>query len=215
MGRVRSSAPRPLARSRLPLRRRVLADPAVARRWAVVVALAALTAATTAHLVTGAESARRAWGRTRPVLVVDRPVGAGDPLADAVRTVRWPTALAPADTVDHLPSGAEAAADVDRGLPLTTALVTAPGASRADGRLRVALRRGDASLPVAAGDRVDVWATVDPSLSGGRPGTRAVAREALVTEASDDTVVVAVTPAEVGEVAEAAALATITLVGQN
>lgn len=212
MGRVRpSTVRRRVPRSRLPLHRRVLADPAVARRWLVVAVLATLTAGLTARVVGGAEAERRAWGHTRAVLVLDRSVEPGDPLGGAVRTARWPAALVPPGAVAALPPGAEAGAAAGPGVPVTPALVA--DAADPDPRRHLALPLGDASLPVEPGDRVEVWATVDPALAGGRPATRRVADDAEVRSTRGTTVVVAVDPADVAEVAGAAALATVSLVG--
>jgi len=212
VGRVRSSVPR----SRLPLHRRPFADPASLRRWLLVAALAVTTAAITGHVLSSAEAARRRWGDTRPVLVVGRALQAGDPLAEAVTEARWPTALVAAGTLvraDDLPEGAVASGSATAGSPVTDALVARRGDDSGDGRRRVALPPGTAPLPLERGDRVDVWATVDPSLAGGELATRRVASAAVVTSARPDSVVVAIEPDEVAEVAEAAALATVTLVG--
>ncbi|HEX2578079.1 MAG TPA: hypothetical protein VHK88_17150, partial [Aquihabitans sp.] len=135
MGRVRSAVPR----SRLPLHRRPFADPAALRRWALVAALAIVTTALVSHALSGAEDARRRWGETRTVLVVDRAVAAGDPLAGAVARRVWPVGLVPAGAVVVLPDGAEAAGAAGAGTPLTDALVARPGAGRADGRRRIAI----------------------------------------------------------------------------
>lgn len=207
MGRVRS----PVPRSRLPLHRRPFADPAVARRWLVVVVLAMATAGLTGQVLAGAEAARSSWGRTRPVLVVDRAIKAGEPLSAAVVETRWPVALMPAGALGELPDDARASGPLGPGSPVTDAAVAEvePGG---DGRRRVAIAVGAARLPLEAGDHVDVWATVDPSLTGGDLATRRVASGATVTSSGQTTVVVAVKPDEVAPVAEAAALATVTLV---
>lgn len=211
MGRVRSSVPR----SRLPLHRRPFADPASLRRWLLVSALALTTAAVTGHVLSGAEAARRRWGETRPVLVVERALQAGDALAGAVAVARWPTSLVPdgamADLGD-LPDGAVTSGSASAGSPVTEAVVARTGVEGDGDRRRVALSAGPARLPLERSDRVDVWATADPSLTGGDLATRRVATGAVVTSAKADSVVVAVEPDEVADVVEAAALATVTLV---
>lgn len=209
MGRVRSSVPR----SRLPLHRRPLADPRALRRWLLVALLAAVTAAITGSVLSRAESARSRWGSTRPVLVTDRAIEAGDPLAGAVTEARWPRALVPDDALTRLPDEAVAAGPVAAGSAVAGMLVAERGDPVGPDRRRVALPVGVARLPVAAGDRVDVWATVDPSISGTRLSTSRVAVGAVVTEAGAEAVVVAVAADEVPAVAEAAALATVTVVG--
>jgi Flp pilus assembly protein CpaB len=205
VGRIRSSVPR----SRLPLHRRPLADPAALRRWLVVLALAAATGLAVSRTLSAAEAARQRWGRTRTVVVATRPLATGDALAGATRTVAWPEGLLPDAAVREVPPGARAAGPIDGGAPLTRGLL-ATGDD--DGRRRVALPVGSAPLPVRPGDRVDVWATTDPSLGGGTLATRRLAVGAEVTSAGDAAVVVAVAPDEVPDLAEAAALATVTLV---
>jgi hypothetical protein len=198
----------------VPLHRRAQADPAAARSWLAVAALALAAAALVGHAVGGAQRAEQRWGHRRTVLVTTRTVRAGTPLAGAVRPQAWPEGLVPPRALRAIPPGAWAAADLDPGVALSAAAVRGPGQGR--GRRRtVALRAGDAPLPVREGDRVDVWATVDPSLAGDKPATRRIAVGAVVTAASDRTVVVAVEPGEVAQVARAATLATVTLVGSG
>lgn len=207
MGRVRSRIPR----SRLPLHRRPFADPAAARRWLVVGVLAAATAGLTGQVLAGAESARRSWGQTLPVLVVDRAVETGEPLSAAVVEARWPKALVPAGALEELPDGARASGPLDPGSPVTDAVI-AEVEPDGDGRRRMAIPLGPARLPLEAGDHVDVWATTDPSLAGGELTTRRVATDAEVTSTGQAAVVVAVQADEVAPLTEAVALATVTIV---
>ena len=79
----------------------------------------------------------------------------------------------------------------------------------------MAVATGTARLPLSPGERVDIWATVDPSLAGAELTTKRIAVAALVTSAGPTTVVVAVQPAEVSDVAAAVALATVTLVASG
>lgn len=211
MGRIRTRVPR----SRLPLHRRLVADPSVLRRYLVVVVLAALTAMLVQRLLAEAERVRHQWGDTRYVMVVSKAIEAGEPLAPATASVRWPVALLPSDPVEDLADGAVAVASLDRGTPLTASLVTSGSATGLDDRQRIAVPIGRAPIPVSKADRVDVWATVDPSLAGGELSTRRVAADAVVVSAGPDAVVVAVEAPEVDDVAEAAALATITLVAKG
>ena len=205
MGRIRASVPR----SRSPLHRRPFADPAALRRWLLVAALAAGTGLLVSRAVASAESARHRWGDTRTIQVAARARAAGEPLAGAARPERWPVGLVPEAALAEVPPGARAAGPIDAGAPLTAALV-----AEADdaGRRRVAVPVGTAPLPLDAGDRVDVWATTDPSVGDGGLETRRLAAGAVVAWADHVSVVVAVAPDEVADLAEAAALATITLV---
>jgi hypothetical protein len=208
VGRVRPSVPR----HRLPLHRRVLADPAALRRWLLVIALALAAASITWRVVAAAEDARAAWGTTRSVLVTEAPVAAGEPV-DAVVERRWPVALAPPDALGTLPTDARAAGPLAPGVPLTASALAARGTDL--DRSRMALPAGANPLPLDPGDRVDVWTTVDPSLTGAAPTTRRVAADVTVVTADPDTVVVAVDHEEVAAVAEAVALATLTLVATS
>jgi len=208
VGLSRPSVPR----SRLPLYRRLLADPGLVRRCLLVLVLATLTAAVTGRTVQSAEAARRSWGETREVLVTRHDVKAGDPLMGTYRRTEMPIALAPPSALRSLPSDARAAAALDRGSTLTPASLD-DGPGQSDGRRRVAVAVTGAPLPVEPGGRVDLWATVDPAVSGRRLTTVRVARDAVVTSAQARSVVVAVEPDEVADVAEAVALATVTVVG--
>ncbi len=192
----------------------MLADPAALRRWLVVIALALLTAATTGRVVGAAEDARHRWGETRAVLVASRAVAGGASLAGATTAARWPIALIPDGALDDpndLPPHARAAGPIAVGRPLSSVDV-APPADDPERGWRVALLPGTAPLPVEPGDRVDVWATTDPSLAGGRPATRRLARGATVVSADEAAVVVAVAEDEVADLAEATSLSTVTVV---
>ncbi len=205
MGRIRASVPR----SRLPLHRRPFADPAALRRWLLVLVLAAGTAVLVGRSMSAAESARHRWGRTRTILVAARARAAGEPLDGATRAVPWPEGLVPEGALTEVAPGARTAGPVDAGAPITRSLVDR---GDGDGRRRVALPVGSAPLPVGPGDQVDVWATTDPSVGDGGLATRRLAAGAVVASADHAAVVVAVAPDEVADLAEAAALATITLV---
>lgn len=215
MDRVRSARPRRrVPRTRLPIHRRILSDPAALRRWLLVLALAAAAAGLVGSVVSRAEAARHRWGETRQVLVTARAVEPGDSLSSAVTVAEWPVALVPSKALTDLPTGARAATAVGQGVAVTPEAVDDPRGPGGDGR-RIALPVGPAPIPVEPGDRVEVWATTDPSLAGGSLATRRVATDATVTSADDTAVVVSVSPEDVPDVAEAAALATVTLVAMG
>lgn len=205
MGRIRRSVPR----SRLPLHRRPLADPQAFRRWVLVGLLAVFTATLTGRVMAAAETSRHRWGDTRAVLVLDHDIARGDAVSGRFTAARWPVALVPEGALTHVDRRAIATGPMRVGAPLTDASVAEPGII---GRRRVAVPVGQAPIPLEPGDVVDVWATTDPSLAGARLTTRRLATSATVTSTGHDSVVVAVRDDEVADVAEGAALATITLV---
>ncbi len=184
------------------------------RRWLIAVALALVAATTTSHLVSGAAAARHRWGDTRTVIVARVPIQPGESLAGATEAAQWPIGLIPQGTLTRLPSHARSAEPLAQGMPLTNAAL-AGGGLGVGARKRVAVATGTARLPLSPGERVDIWATVDPSLAGAELTTKRIAVAALVTSAGPTTVVVAVQPAEVSGVAEAVALATVTLVASG
>ncbi len=213
MGRARFAHRRSIPRSRVPLHRRVLLDPAALRYWAVVVVLALLVGTGVSHVLARARSAERRWGRSRPVLVATEAVATGDDLAAKVAVRSWPAALVSAAWPTSVPKDARSAGPLAPGAPVTNASVAGTGSAGADGdRRQVAIPVGQARLSLRRGDRVDVWATSDPSLAKGELATRRVATGAVVTSSGSRAVVVAVRPAEVPDVAEAATVATVTLV---
>ncbi|WP_421118790.1 SAF domain-containing protein [Aquihabitans daechungensis] len=198
-------------RSRVPLHRRIRQDPAAARHWLLVAALAWVLAALVSGALHRADEARRQWGRTTPVWVAAHPLRPGERLHDAVRLRRWPAALVPAAAISDVDPGSRASTAIDTGAAITAAMVERPGGERRS----VALPVPDARLPVEEGDRVDVWATADPAtVADGAPATRRVAADARVVRSADASVVVEVSPGQVAAVADAAATATITLVGR-
>ena len=197
-------------RARVPLHRRVRQDPAAVRHWLVVAALAWLLASLVSGALHRAERTREQWGRTTEVWVAERSLRAGEQLVGAVRIRRWPAALAPRAAVERVAPTARAAGPIDAGAAITGAMVERSGTERRS----VALPLPDARLPVEDGDRVDVWATADPAtVADGAAATRRVAVGARVASSTAGSVIVEVPPNQVAAVADAAATATITLVG--
>jgi hypothetical protein len=197
----------------VPLQRRFLLDPALLRSWLLIAAGSILVVAAVGHLVSEAASTTRRWGTTRPVLVVRRPVAAGHPLAGSVEVAQWPLALVPEGSLPSLPRQARARAPLGVGQPITGVSLAPMGPDDpATGRQRVALPLAAAHLRLKRGDVVDVWATYDPSLTGGGVATRRVAVGAIVTSAGERSADVAVRRDDVADVARAAATSTITVV---
>ncbi|MCU1358289.1 MAG: hypothetical protein JWM89_3707 [Acidimicrobiales bacterium] len=211
MGRVRPS----LARSHVPLHRRLRLDPRGLRARIVLLASALVVALAVGQAMARAHAAEERWGSSTTVLVAAEPVPSGARLDGRLRPVRWPTALLPDGAVRGVVPGTRTSAALTAGTPITRASIDPAGRDRPAralaGRSRVAIAVGEARLGLRRGERVDVWATADPSLTGGRLATRRVARRAVVAAVSTRVVVVAVRPDEVADVAESASLATVTL----
>lgn len=209
MGRVSTS----VAHHRLPLHRRISFDPRSQRRWALVLVVAIATAALVAQVVIRAEQTRNRWGHRQAVLVISEPLATGQPVGAALRVEHWPAGLVPTgafDQLDSVPDGATAVGPLASGVPLTDMAVT--GSPDVASRPRVAVPAGLAVLPLSTGDTVEVWATVVGSGAATEPTTRQVTTGADVVAADEETVVLSVDAEDIGEVAEAAALATVTLV---
>lgn len=207
---------RRIPRHRPPLVRRLLADPGALRRWLLVLALAATASLTTSSIISAADEARDRWDTTRPVVVTTSPLQRGDTLSGSLAVAEWPAALAPDGAVSSLADvgdDARAAGPMAAGAPVTGAGTVRSGTTEADDLRRVAIAHGPAPLPVRAGDRVDVWATYDPSLAGSGLQTRRVASGAEVVTVDDRVTVVAVETDDAASVTEAVALATVVLVG--
>ncbi|MCB0977936.1 MAG: hypothetical protein KDB02_10805 [Acidimicrobiales bacterium] len=184
-------------------------------RWALVGLLSLLLASTVGAVTTRAERERRRWGTQVPVLVTARAVDNGSPLRGAVRVTHFPEALVPADAFsseDDLPAGATASGGRSAGEPVTRAGISTATAS---GPPRVAVPTPGPRPRLSIGDHVSIWATYDPSLAGTKPATTRIAAGATVVAIGDDDVVVAVSDESVGEVVEAAALATVTVVSER
>lgn len=212
MGRVRRSTPH----SKVPLHRLVRANPELARRWLVVLALAGCTALVVGRSITSAETARSRWGRTVPVLVTVSPIRAGLPFGSQVELRRWPAAIAPPGALSEITPGASPLVDLEAGVPLTPSVVSRTGAAAGDhDRIQVAVPLGSNSMSYLEGDRVDLWSTADPVLSSTAGPTERlterIASGALVAADSNARhLVVSVSADEAELVVEALALATVT-----
>jgi Flp pilus assembly protein CpaB len=182
------------------------------RSWLLVMASAVLVATLVGHVVSRAETTRRRWGETRPVLVTTRSVLAGSSLRAATEVRQWPLALVPDGALPSLPDHvARAGIVLTAGSAVTRASLRSPESDGRD-RPRLALPLGDAHPPMRPGDQVDVWATTDPSLGDGRLSTQQVARKATVIHVDDDSATLAVRPEEVADLAAATSTSTLTLV---
>lgn len=187
-------------------------DPASHRRLLLVVAMATLTAAIVGVALTRADAARRRWGPTAPVVVTAMALPAGTDIGEEHLVVAtWPASLVPegalGDPGDLV--GQRTAAPLAKGTPLTGESVLDPDD---DARDHVTLRAGPEMPPLEPGRRVSIWATTAPSSTGGGPGTRTIAEDAVVVSVDDERIVLGVSPDRTAEVVEAIVLSTITLV---
>lgn len=206
---------RRIARHRVPLHRRLRPHPAALRYWLAVAVLAWVLASMVGHAVTSADDAQRRWGRTTKVWVTDRALRPGDRLTGAIHAQRWPNGIVPPAAVDVVAPEARAAVPLDPGAPLTRSAIDPTGRG-GPGRRTMAVALPDARLPVSEGDRVDVWATADPSAAGAaRSRSRRVATDAVVVSSSARSVVLAVPSRQVAPLAEAAATDILALVGKH
>lgn len=205
----------PPARSRVPLRRRPM-PPRSGLRWSIVAMLTVALVVLTSGVLSRAETARRRWGTTVPVLVTSRPVPAGAPFTGSVEVRSYPRALVPdgaLDDPDDIPKGAVATSPHPAGEALTRTAV-APGVQASGGPL-VAVATTGARPRLKVGDRVSLWATYDPSLARGRATTSIVTAGATVVVTAADSIVVEVHAEDVRDVVEATALATVTVVSER
>lgn len=192
--------------------------PRIPRRALPWYAAAGLLALLTALLVHGslerAAAAEAAYGTTRPVVVVSRPVPAGAALtARDVTVADWPVALAPEGALDRLPHPATATVALLPGEPLLADRVaghgrTGPAALLGRGERAVVVPLAVTGLPLEVGDSVDVIAGgvygggPDGDLPVG-PDASVVAAGARVLTVLDEQVVVAVRAATAVDVAAA------------
>jgi hypothetical protein len=188
--------------------------------WLVAGGLATLAGAAVGQVASAADDARSQWGDTRAVLVVTRPLHAGDRLTGAVTRVDRPRAVLPEGALASVPPDGRAGRSLVRGETLVRSAVSAGaldglggGGPDAERRI-VAVGQARAHLPLRVGDHVDVWSTLDPSIAGaGRATTSRVSRDAVVVDVDPDAVALAVPTGDTPAVAEASALGAVTLVG--
>lgn len=185
--------------------------------WALAVALSLATGVAVARLAGAADARAERLGGLVDVPVAVRVVGAGAVLRAADVEVRsLPRALLPRGRVADAPAGRVAV------VPLVPGEVVLAGKLAPDGLTGVAalvpaghralsVPAGDGALPLRPGNRVDVLATFDVAGAADAAPTFPVATAALVVDAGDEAVTVAVTSDEAPRVAFALARGTVTL----
>ena len=188
--------------------------------WLLSLALAGLTGLTVSRLVDEAAGRAAALGGLVDTPVAARPVGVGRALRAAdVEVRRLPASLLPRGRLARAPwAGRVAVVPLAAGEVLLAAKLAPDGLSGVaalvpPGHRALAIPVDPGGLALNAGHRVDVLATFDaatPEAPDPEP-TFPVATDALVVEAGDEAVTVAVTPAQAARVAFALARGTVTL----
>jgi Flp pilus assembly protein CpaB len=212
--------------------RRVLAR-TVTRR-AIVVLAAVVTAVAVTTVLRSAEHTRSRWGETRRVAMAQHDLVPGDVVdAGAVSLHEVPRAAVAGAATDVVPLGAVVRYPIAAGEPVVGTRLAPEGLTGVaalvpEGQRAVAIAVGPTGVPpVHPGDRVDVVAlTPAPSATEEAPVTdgeteappdpaTTLVDQALVVDASEATVTVAVPLALASAVAYAAAqgLVALTLVG--
>ena len=175
------------ARARLALARRPWVY------WAVVAALATIAAVVVHSEMSSIAAERDRWGTTRAVLVAERQLEPGDPIAAVL--VDLPLAVIPDGALTGDPGGARTRQRVASGEVLTELDVTSGTgpAALADPHTVVVALSDPLARDVVAGLRVNVAAD-----------GLVVADDATVTSVVDDVIFMAVSDAEAPTVAAAA-----------
>ncbi|MDP9403014.1 MAG: Flp pilus assembly protein CpaB [Actinomycetota bacterium] len=191
--------------------------------WSVALAVAAASGLTVNHQV-GEASARAArLGGLREVPVAARPLAAGEVLRPSdVSVRRLPAAAVPDGPVALSPAGRPALVGLAAGEVLLAAKLAPEGvrgvaALLPAGMRALAVPADAAGLALERGHHVDVLATFDTDAQeagaaqdAGAP-TFPVATAALVIDAGEEAVTIAVSPQEAPRVAFALARGTVTL----
>ena len=193
--------------------RRITRSPAAF--WLGAVSLALCTGLLVAGLVGRAAAEAARFGRLRTVAVATRALEPGRVVAPAdIATRRLPAALVPAGAAPS-PAGRTVVVRVFPGEVVLRGQLAPWGLRGVAALLPPGTRAVTVPLhdtdPVRRGDIVDVLASFDPSVSGGRDPTFAVAEGALVVAVGDGSVTVAVSPDEATHVAFAAANGVVAL----
>lgn len=176
-----------------------------ARRWAVAVALAVVTGVVVHARTTAAEVARDRWGRRVAVLVAAADLTPGTPLSEAaVRVDQWPAAVVGPGVVaaDVARDGQVVALPVLAGEAVRRGHLVGGGEARVPAGRRAVAVAADGAPELRVGDRVDVVDADDGAV---------VARAAVVVDAADAVITVAVTADELPRVASAASRGTVVL----
>ena len=178
--------------------------------WLVVAVVAAVTGLVVAAIA-GLAGGGSSLGELAPVIVATQPIEAGEPLSGQnTEARRYPTLTLPAGAVAALVGDEVASAALHPGEIVTKARL---GGLPIGDRTEVAVPAHTALPPLAPGDLVDVLVTLPISDDGGAgaQATLTVADAAVVTDAAEHAVTIAVTEQELLPVASAVVQGSITL----
>lgn len=170
--------------------------------WLIVVALGAGAALLTASALAGIDTARRAWGTTRAVVVATADLVPGQPLAGRTEVVARPAPTVANGALTAVPADAIARQHVLAGEVVVDADVAATGGPAA------LIPDGWRGVPVA--EPVPSGATVGDRVSAVASGA-VLAADGIVVAQAADTLVVAVPGAEAAAVAAASATGELVL----
>lgn len=206
------AARRPRRRPLVALRRRPLAF------WVLTLAAAASTYLSVDAAVTRSATGAAAYGPAVQVAVATRDLPAGAVLGAGDVDIRPLAAdLVPAGAARSAPVGRALRADVVAGEAIVPSRLAPEGAIGVAATLdpderAVAVPIDGHRPPIEAGQRVDVLATVDPSLVAGRNPTTVVVESARVVSVAEEGITVAVPVAGAERLATALATAVVTVV---
>lgn len=186
--------------------------------WTLAGAASVLTYVGVAAATERIEAGAAAYGDLVPVVVAVRDLDAGTTLAAGdLRTATLPADLVPAGSLRDQPLGRTLRSDVVADEALVEVRLAPDGAVGVAASLflderAVAIPTERHRAPFEVGQVVDVLATADPSLAGGRGPTTTVAVGARVLDVDDGGITVAVDVADADGLATALATSVVTVV---
>ncbi|MBK5224373.1 MAG: flagella basal body P-ring formation protein FlgA [Acidimicrobiia bacterium] len=202
--------------ARRPLRHAVRRQPVLF--WLLAFAAAGATYLTVDTALARTTEGAAVYGRLVPVAVATRDLDVGEVISGGdVEVADLPSRLVPADALTDLPVGRSVRSPVVDGEALVASRLAPEGsigvASTLDaGERAIAIPTPAHRAPIEVGQRVDVLATVDPSMVPGRSPTSVVAEAARVLDVTETGITVAVSVTTADRVATALASAVVSVV---
>lgn len=186
--------------------------------WALAATAGLATYATVDSALARTTAGAAAYGDLVPVVVARQDLDPGQPVdAGTVEVRSLPADLVPADALRTIPDGRTVRTPVVAGEAVATTRISPDGSVGVAGQLSateraVAVPTDHHRPPLAKGQRVDVLATTDPALTGGRGPTAVVASGARVLDVDDTGITVAVEAEDANRLATAMATSVVTVV---